>query len=270
MCRTVLAEVDAPTNPVQDLYDHYYDRARFEISPPVRTSLKQLARSFESFRETGRWLDIGFGEGAILKIAEENGWKCYGTDIAPVALAYGASRGWIVGRDAENDPRFPHRGFDIVTMIELLEHIPAPDRALRSAARLLRPGGLLYITTPNAKSLNRRMLGLEWSIFRPPEHITIWSACGLRAALDRAGFEIRRIRTEGLNPYEILARWRSRDGIVEPVDRNQAAFALNRAFSTSPPRRILKTVINRSLSIFGIGDTLKIRAIRRAAGESED
>jgi hypothetical protein len=102
---------------------------------------------------------------------------------------------------------------------------------------------LLYLTTPNAKSLNRRCLGLEWSIFKPPEHITIWTARGLRAALSGAGFQCRRTRTEGFNQCEILSRLRrelaplqprGRKGDVEPVDRNETGFALNQALSSGP------------------------------------
>src|SRR5262249_55919580 len=142
---------------------------------------------------------------------------------------------------------------------------------LSAALRWLRPGGLLYLTTPNANSLNRRCLGLEWSVFKPPEHITIWSARGLRAALSRAGFQCRRTRTEGFNPCEILSRLRrelallqpgGRKGDVEPVDRNQTAFALNQALSNGLFGRGIKRGINGCLSALGIGDSLKVWAVK--------
>lgn len=147
-------------------------------------------------------------------------------------------------------------------MIEFLEHVRAPHDFLHSAARWLRPGGLLYITTPNADSLNRRLLGLQWSIFSPPEHLTIWSARGLRHALTKAGFKVQRLRTEGLNPCEIIARLRPRNREARQVDRNTTAFALNNTFSTSPLRRAVKKSINRALSAFQAGDTLKVWAVR--------
>jgi ubiquinone/menaquinone biosynthesis C-methylase UbiE len=185
--------------------------------------------------------------------------------IAPQALEYGERRGWVVTADAEVDSRFPEQGFDVVTMIEFLEHIPDPDNFLRSATRWLRPGGALYLTTPNANSINRRLIGLDWSIFNPPERLTIWTARGLSHALARAGLRPRRIRTEGFNPSEILAR-RVRPKSVE-VNRNQTAVVINQAFSSSSFRRAIKTSINHCLSALRVGDSLKVWAVHN---ESRD
>ena len=261
-CSTVFMSAQANGHSVKELYNHYYDQARFELPAAATASLELLAKSFDPFRETGRWMDTGYGEGGLLSIAEQHGWNCYGTDISPRALDYGQQRGWIVSATAGDDPRFPSDGFDIITMIEFLEHVNRPQDFLRSAARWLRPGGLVYITTPNAESLNRRFLGLEWSIFSPPEHMTIWTARGLCSALTEAGFKIHRVRTEGFNPAEIIARFNHRNQTARPVDRNNAGFALNNAFSSSPFRRAIKTGINRCLSTFRLGDTLKVWAVR--------
>jgi SAM-dependent methyltransferase len=168
----------------------------------------------------------------------------------------------VVAADASDDARFPAGGFDVVTMIELIEHVAAPEVFLQSAARWLRPGGVLYLTTPNANSINRHVLGLTWSIISPPEHVTIWSARGMRRALVRAGFVPRRVRTEGLNPSELRARVCPRRPGAPRLSRNEAAFALNEVFSSSPCRRRLKAAINGGLSLLGVGDSLKVWAIR--------
>jgi 2-polyprenyl-3-methyl-5-hydroxy-6-metoxy-1,4-benzoquinol methylase len=233
--------------------------------PVVRSSLEQLVRGCEVYRQTGCWLDVGFGEGALLDVAESLGWQCYGTEVAPQSLEYGRTRGWTVAECSEHDARFVWGGFDVVTMIELIEHVPEPERCLANACRLLRPGGLLYVTTPNAGSLNRRVLGAEWSVFAPPEHLTIWSAAGLRTALARNGLQVQSVRTEGLNPSELVSRLR-RHG-AQAASRNEAGFALNEKFSSSRWRRGLKSKINSGLCLFGIGDTLKVRATRLATAK---
>lgn len=249
-----------------ELYDHYYDRAQFETPTVVVAAYERLLRSCEPYRRTGRWLDVGYGEGGLLKMAETGGWNCYGSEVSPAALAYGAECGWTVSAEAENDARFPAQGFDVVSMVEFIEHVPAPERWLRAAACWLRPGGLLYVTTPNAASLNRRLLGVEWSIFCPPEHLTIWTARGLSAALIKTGFQPQRIRAEGFNPCEIIARWANwraqRDEAVA-VDRNQTALALNTALSGTRWRRAVKAGVNQCLSALQIGDGLKVWAVRR-------
>ena len=259
-CGTIFSQVEDGDAAIASLYDHYYDHAQFTIPDAVAASLERLAGSFEPYRRTGRWLDMGYGEGGVLSIAERRGWEAFGTEISPQALEYGRRRGWTVSDDAENDPQFPRHGFDVVTMIELLEHVARPERFLKEAARLLRPGGVLYVTTPNARSLNRRLLGVRWSIFCPPEHITVWTARGMAKTLKRAGFRARKIRTEGLNPGEILGSLRRGKGQPADVNRNQQALALNSALSRSPARRMLKNAINHCLSAFRIGDGLKVWA----------
>lgn len=261
-CRTVFLNAQTIKDNVTELYDHYYERAQFELPAAAAASLEKLVKSSEPFRQTNRWLDVGYGEGGLLSIAERHGWSCYGTEISPQAIEHGRRRGWIVSTNAEQEPRFPQSGFDVVTMIELLEHVAAPHHFLEVAAKLLRPGGLLYITTPNAGSLNRRILGLEWSVFSPPEHMTIWTGRGLRRALMSAGLHVKRLRTDGLNPCEIIARVRRPNQSASAGDRNRAAFALNNAFSSGPLRRAVKAGINRCLSAFQAGDTLKVWAVR--------
>ncbi len=269
-CGTLFADLAAspPTDPT-GLYTDAYG-AEEPVPPLVVASLERLVATAEAFRSTGRWLDVGFGQGDLLDVAARRGWSCYGTEVARPALDRARRRGFTVADDALADARFPAGGFDVVTMIELLEHVPEPRRFLAAAAALLRPGGLLYATTPNASSLNRRALGLGWSAVVPPEHLTLWTARGLRRALAAAGFEACRVRTEGLNPYEIAARLRRGArpgaGAAPTFNRNESAQRLAAAFAGGPARRALKTAINAGLSLLGVGDTLKVRAVRAGAG----
>lgn len=245
------------------LYDHYYDHAAFQAPEVVAASLERLVRSAERFRKAGRWLDVGYGEGGLLEGAAAQGWACHGTEISPPALEHGRARGWIVSARPDEDPRFAAGSFDVVTMIELLEHVRDPARVLAAAARWLRPGGLLYVTTPNARSLNRWLLGARWSVFSPPEHLTVWTAQGLSRALASAGFREIEVRTEGLNPVEVLARFRPRrPGGAPSVSRNEAALRLSVALSRSAARRAAKRAINAALNATGLGDTLKVAAVR--------
>jgi len=265
-CQTLFAEVtlenEKTADELQNIYEHYYDSSNFSLRPVVENSLQKAVSSFENFRKTGRFLDMGFGEGGLLSVAEKNGWDCYGTERSPQSLIYGAERNWKVSEDALNDSRFPKNEFDVVTLIEVIEHVSNPDDFLQAAFSLLRPNGLLYMTTPNMQSINRRLLGIDWSVVCPPEHITIWSPAGMEKALKRNNFTLRKVRTEGFNPVEILARLRTKKNGKVSVSRNEAAFALNEAFNSSSWRRAVKTTINRGLSTFRLGDSLKVWAVK--------
>jgi SAM-dependent methyltransferase len=245
-----------------ELYDKYYERTHFETSPLAVASLARLVASAERYRQTGGWLDVGYGAGGLLAIAEGFGWACYGTEVSPRALEYGRKRGWVVTADAGADPRFGKGTFDVVTMIELIEHVTDPLRLLDDAAAWIRPGGLLYLTTPNARSLNRWLLGPAWNVFSPPEHLTIWTTQSLGLALGAAGFRRVRIRAEGFNPCEVMARVRGRGEDSTPANRSQVALELNEFLSQTPLLRAVKRGINMGLAAFGIGDGLKVWAVR--------
>jgi SAM-dependent methyltransferase len=262
-CGSLFASPEGTDAETDDLYGRYYDRPLGEVAPVVVESLTRIVRGAEPFRSTGRWLDIGYGEGAILTVASRHGWRCHGTELAPAVLERGRAQGWVVSATTTDAALFPPQGFDVVTLIETLEHVPEPRSFLADAARLLRPGGLLFLTTPNAGSLNRRLLGPAWSVVCPPEHLTLWTARALRVACGSLGFAVERLRREGLNPVEILARVRKAEG--PPVHRNEAALALNTALSGSPARRAVKVTANAALSLLGLGDTLKLWA-RRTTG----
>lgn len=245
---------------IQDLYEHYYDRARFETHPVAAASYDRLVRSFERYRSSGRWLDVGYGEGGLLEVAAQHGWACYGLEVSPSALQYAERRGWLVATDIEDDARFPRRGFDVVTMMECLEHVTDPRHFLVNAARLLRPGGLLHLTTPNARSLNYRLLGLNWSVVSPPEHLTLWTVQALRDAVRALGFLHPSIRAVGFNPFDLRSRLLPGSRKEAGGGRTDTAFALNTAFSRNALRRMAKDLINSGLSLSGTGDTLKLWA----------
>jgi len=246
------------------LYEHYHDAASFTLAPIVEAALDRVAALAERSRLVGRWLDFGYGEGGLLEVAQRRGWACYGVEISRSMLDYGSRKGWAVTSDPRGDPRFADGTFDVVTMIEVLEHVADPVCLLSDAARWLRPGGLLYLTTPNARGLNCRILGRAWSVVCPPQHLVLWTPRALRLALARTGFNTSRLRAEGFNPAEILAWVRGGRSAAGGVNRYESGLALSAALERSRVRRIAKVVVNRGLSALGLGDTLKVWASRAA------
>lgn len=253
-CGSIHADCAKPT---EDLYSDLYSRE--EVVPrAVAASLDAVASSMLGLRTHGRWLDIGFGQGALLDAAARAGFACHGTELSEVALRKGRARGFVTAADTAG---FADGSFDVVSLVELVEHVEDPRAFLREARRVLRPGGCLYITTPNAWSLNRWVLKAAWSVFAPPDHITIFTPRGLRRLLRECGFDRVSIRTEGLNPFEILRSMRRpAGGGAAEFNRAQTSAQLCETLTASPGRKRLKVALNAGLNLLRQGDSMKARA----------
>jgi SAM-dependent methyltransferase len=138
----------------------------------------------------GRWLDVGFGDGALLCTAQEWGYEPLGIDVRGAAvekLALLGVPGRTVGLEALDEPA---GAFGVISMADVLEHVPFPKRALAAAHRLLESDGLLFVSAPNMDTVSWRLLDRDrrnpyWSEI---EHYHNFTRGRLHALLHAAGF----------------------------------------------------------------------------------
>jgi 2-polyprenyl-3-methyl-5-hydroxy-6-metoxy-1,4-benzoquinol methylase len=181
-----------------------------EISPAayyVRTE-RQDERSFdarmrliERYRPPGSLLDLGCGPGAFSAVARARGWRTVGLDVNPQSVAHCTSRGLEAICDVFPSPALAGRSFDVVVMQDFIEHLPDPASALRAAAELLEPGGVLFITTPDIGSLMARASGRRWLHLKPNEHLLYFDRRTITSLLARAGFRVEYLRSIGRVRY---------------------------------------------------------------------
>lgn len=283
-------------------YDAYYHEANLSVPSFIERRLDEIVGGFAPFRRTGRLLDIGCGAGTLLHAARRAGWGAAGTEVSRPAVEHVRGEGFEVFAGELHEARFPDGHFDVVTASEILEHLPDPRVLLAEAARILRPGGLFWGTTPHGRGLSARALGIEWSTVSPPEHLQLFSLGGMRQLLKSAGFTRARVITQGFNHYEVrhalLAKRRARGGGDDKgatangangankkgatgaatrkndagaaaghdegavFDRVQSAYQLNEALMSSRAGRLTKAALNGVLSAARLGDSIKIWAIR--------
>ncbi len=141
--------------------------------------------------QPGRLLDIGAGPGLLVATARDRGWDASGIDLNPWAARYAREELGVEVREAAlGDLRAEATDFDALAMMDLVEHVPDADRLMADALRVLRPGGILAVLTPDAGSAISRALGRRWpEAIRAPEHLTLFSRAGLATLLARHGFE---------------------------------------------------------------------------------
>lgn len=247
-------------------YETYYSDEVLSPPPFVQTRLEEITAGFASYRQSNRLLDVGCGAGNLLLAAQKNGWNAHGLDVSPNAAKHGRELGFEVFQGELQKASFPSGHFDVVTAAEFLEHLPEPRSVLTEVARVLRPGGLFWTTTPHARGLSARILGVKWRCIWPPEHLQLFSASGLKSLMLDVGFRRIRVQTTGGNPLEILHAMRVRKDVPKTVDQHfdrvTTGYQLNESLMKSRSRRVVKDVINGVLNISRLGDSLKIFAER--------
>ena len=151
------------------------------------------------YRMNNRVLDVGCAIGLFLAAAQRDGWESFGIEPSRPLSDYGRHRfGINIYQGELHERAFPDGYFDVVTLWEVVEHLMHPLNVLREVYRVLRPGGLLLLSTPNWHDIAREILGARWNNF-VTDHFQFFTQATIRQALRWAGFTAIRTSTERLS-----------------------------------------------------------------------
>ncbi len=250
-------------------YDQYYNPNNLTVPDFINKRLDEIVSGFEPYRKNNRLLDVGCGAGSLLKAARRADWLAEGVEVSKPSIEFLQAQGFQVFHGELEAAHFAENSFDVVTASEILEHVSQPLNLLKESLRILRPGGLLWATTPHGRGVSARILGTDWTCVSPPEHLQLFSVKGMKELLKKAGFRKVRIFAQGTNPFEIIhgLRGKTNQQNQEPnhehsFDRVDTSYQLNQALSASAPRQAVKTFLNTVLSLVRLGDSLKIWAVK--------
>ena len=138
-------------------------------------------------------LDYGCGDGSYLEWVRRPALQVagYEPDVEHAA-AVAARIGAPVFADAQELLRRYAASFDVVTLHSVLEHVTDPHGTVELAARLLRPGGVLYLVVPQVSSTESRLFGRKWHGLDPPRHITFPEPSVVQRLASAHGFCVTR------------------------------------------------------------------------------
>ncbi len=161
-------------------YDEYLD-ARENWLKSYALRLHQI----QKYRPVGRMLQVGCGPGFCMEAAALAGYDVWGLDPSPFVVSVAQEKfGARVRPGTIHTVDFEESSFDVIVAFDSFEHDYDPLSFLDAARDLLKPRGVLAITTPDPTSVLARMFGRRWVSFKIPEHVFYWSRRPLERALE--------------------------------------------------------------------------------------
>ena len=185
-----------------DVGDYFENVMRVDHDGHIEGGKLLLAAAEKYLSFKGDYLDVGCGRGEVVRAAKELGWSASGCDISEEYVNYARDvNGVEAVAGTLEDVNFPEDRFDFVSLVEVIEHLYDPKRTVEELRRIIKPGGVLYVSTPNEESIYQtfgnlyyRLTGKDWVVNLCPTwnlyHIFGFSPRSIRYLLEQSGFRI--------------------------------------------------------------------------------
>lgn len=204
-CGFVFA-ADFNSGDLERLYSQMSDQQYLETLEPRSRQFRGLLKTVKRLHPTASTLmDIGAGAGLMVAEAQAVGLTAVGVEPSKALVAHAAAQGRAgILEGTYPHPRLEGRRFDLVTLVDVIEHVANPLQLLRSARSALAPGGLVLVVTPDIGSLTARLLGDRWWHYRLA-HIGYFNATSLAKMASLSQLEL---------VYRTRPKWYFRAGYI--------------------------------------------------------
>jgi 2-polyprenyl-3-methyl-5-hydroxy-6-metoxy-1,4-benzoquinol methylase len=236
-CGLVFSDLSPAWGTLEAMYDASYYQERhkyyFEnivMDPSITredTNIGDFRKALDlitEYKQAGKLLDVGCALGIFLSMACRRGWDAYGIDISEYAASYARNvMGLKVAAGTLEEVGYPEKSFDVITLLDVLEHFAEPSRQLKEVRRILKDDGIVLLNTPNQDGLLRIMAhGLyrfSGGIVAYPLrklyhcfHLYYYTPRTLHALLEKNGFRIEQLRKNSIP--SVKARGRTVERVI--------------------------------------------------------
>ena len=240
-----------------DSVKHHYREVQSSIDV---LWFEQISKNLTQGKKGLKVLDIGCGNGILLRQFQKRGCVCFGSDPSPWAREYAEQYGYTMLPRIEQADIAP-KYFDIITATSTLEHVARPLEHLKYIMAALKEGGIIYFTIPNYGSLPIRLRLVKGRLVDPPGHCNYFTAGTLRNLFVHKGIKenISRIRVSSYGIPEIHAVYRLFSKKIPISAKSSRENIPKRTFL----KRALINIYYWSGRPFGLGDKLEARIVKK-------
>lgn len=165
-----------------------------DLAKMKRATFYKVLDILDGFKKGGSLLDVGCAFGHLLEAAIEKGWDAHGAEFCEYSAKSAAER---IGKDRVWVGDFlklplPKEKFDVITMVDFLEHVCDVNAVLLKCKEALKKDGIMVVVTPNIDSFSRGILGKRWPHFKE-EHPVYLSKTNTGGIFERNGFSLLKV-----------------------------------------------------------------------------
>lgn len=171
-------------------YHSGYERNRDSKLKTASIRLNRIAPLVKAAKP--RLLDVGCSVGCVIEAANKRNWEGVGVDVSHDAVNSCNDRNLTSHHSNGVHLPFEDNSFDVVTAWHVIEHVQDVRETLAEWRRVLRPGGVLAMETPDGSSPKVRIKGADYRKFWAAEHTYTFSPKNLEQFVSEAGFQLAR------------------------------------------------------------------------------
>lgn len=176
---------------------HGFSNYEKEVSN-LRKSFTEHIKTLQKYQDDGSLLDIGCATGVFMELAARY-WQVYGIEISPYASRIAQEKRLKVFNGKLQDSPYTKMKFNVVTLWDTIEHLTNPLETVQLLGKMIKPKGIIALTTGDVNSLAAKISGRHWHLYNIPQHLSYFDRKTITNLLSKGGFAVREICYPGVN-----------------------------------------------------------------------